>query len=240
MCSVVVGVSCRNRVTPPTVLLLRGSLRLGHLHHWLLLRVSGCVLRDYARGLLCRQRGLLGQHHGLLLHLRHHRVELLGSASGDLGILRHRLRLLLSHHILRLLILLILLQLRLRVDLRHVHVLLDQWLLLLVKLILTLCLSLSQKRLGLLLLLVRLLRLLDLLELAKLELRLHLLLLLQLRLLLGKLAELLLAVVLGLLLEHLLLGESLLLELLRLWLLWLHLSLCCHLHIRLIIIGSSL
>ena len=239
MCSVVVGVSCRNRVTPPTVLLLRGSLRLGHLHHRLLLCVSGCVLRDDARGLLCRQRGLLGQHHGLLLHLRHHRVELLGSASGDLGILRHRLRLLLSHHILRLLILLILLQLRLRVDLRHV--LLYQWLLLLlVKLRLTLCLSLSQKRLGLLLLLERLLRLLDLLELAELELWLHhLLLLLQLRLLLGKLAELLLAV-LGLLLEHLRLGESLLLELLRLWLLWLHLSLCCHLHIRLIIIGSSL
>ena len=125
VCSVVVGISCRNRVTPRTVLLLRGSLRLGHLHHWLLLCVSGRVLRDAARGLLCRHLGLLGQHHGLLLHLRHHRVELLGSASGDLGILRYRLCLLLSHHILRLLLLL---QLRLGVDLRHV--LLDQWLLL--------------------------------------------------------------------------------------------------------------
>ena len=69
---------------------------------------------------------MLGQHHGLLLlRLRHHKVELLRNFSGDLGILRHSLRLLLSHHILRLLLLL---QLRLRVDLRHV--LLDQWLLL--------------------------------------------------------------------------------------------------------------
>ena len=139
---VVAGVSCRNRVTPP-------ALHLGHLHRWLLLLlllllcVSGCcVLRHAAHCLLCRHlRLLLGQHHyGLLLRLRHHRVELLGSAGGgtDLSILlllRHSLRLLLSHQILRLR-----------------HVLLDQRLLLreLVELRLIL-LGLSQKLLGLLL-----------------------------------------------------------------------------------------